>query len=83
MSKSEDHLQSTYKIVPIYRYKSYVSCLDRAVLEMIQPGLIELAVKITAKLAVKNCFWQSPFSATDLQFPESVQLHFSRRTASL
>lgn len=36
---------------------------------MIQPGLIEMAVKITAKLAVKNCFWETPFPATELQSP--------------
>ena len=33
---------------------------------MIQLGLIEMAVKITAKLAVKNCFWRAPFPVTEL-----------------
>ena len=59
----------TYKTVPRGCYKSYVSWLDRAVLEMNQPGLIEMAVKITAKLAVKNRFWQTPLPATELQSP--------------
>lgn len=36
---------------------------------MIQPSLIEMAVKMTAKLAVKNYFWQALFPATELQSP--------------
>lgn len=38
-------------------------------LEMIQADFTEMSAKITAKGAVKNHFWWTPFPATELQSP--------------
>lgn len=68
-ANERSHLPSTYKTVPRCCYESYISCLGRGVLEMNQPCLIHTAVKITAKLAVRNRFWQTLFLASELQSP--------------
>lgn len=68
-ANQRNHWQSIYKTVPRDCYKSHVSCLDRAVLEMIQANLTEMSIKITAKEAVKNHSWRTPFPATELQSP--------------
>lgn len=49
---------------------------------MNQPGLIEMAVKITAKLAVKNRFWQTPFPAAELQSPRGNAATLARKIVS-